>query len=193
MNTNGHRYTVELRVYGTTLDPDLVTRERGLQPCQTRTAGSRLGSQVRSESMWGFDGGDPPDWESLEEGLRSALDKIAAAQPLFARYGREYGVAWWCGHFQQVLDGGPQRSPRLLGRLAAFGAPPVLPQLLQRRRVLRCLVMPGRAAAVGAQAADQLHWVRRGYRAPKWICAGDADSLISAAPSATSSSLRRGR
>ena len=121
MNTNGHRYTVELRLYGANLNPDLVTRETGLQPCQTRTAGSRLGSQVRSESMWGFDGGDPPDWESLEEGLSFVLDKVAEAQPLWECYRRDYEVIWWCGHFQQALDGGPQLSARLLARSSAFG------------------------------------------------------------------------
>jgi len=40
-----HEYTVEFRIWGDTLDPEQVTRDLGLEPCQTRIAGTprRLG------------------------------------------------------------------------------------------------------------------------------------------------------
>jgi hypothetical protein len=122
MDTRGHRYTVELRVYGAALDPDAVTRDTGLQPCRTRLIGSQLGSQTYAESMWAFDGGGPYDWDSLEEGLAFVLDKLGNSQKGFAKYTLDYEVIWWCGHFQSSFDGGPVLSTGLLERLAAFGA-----------------------------------------------------------------------
>src|SRR5438552_2670610 len=121
MATNGHRYTVELRVSGKPLDPDAITRETGLQPCQTRLAGSRVGNRTFDRAMWGFDGGGPSDWDSLEEGLAFVLNRLKAAEKLFARYRSEYEVVWWCGHFQSSFDGGPVLSGPMLARLGAFG------------------------------------------------------------------------
>jgi hypothetical protein len=117
----GHRYTVELRVYGESVDPDAITRETGLQPCRTRVAGSRIGSQTYAEGMWAFDGGGQHDWESLEDGLVFVLDQLSGLEGSFNEYRRDHEVIWWCGHFQSSFDGGPVLSSRLLERLAAFG------------------------------------------------------------------------
>jgi hypothetical protein len=122
MDLKRHRYTVELRVWGKTLDPDAITRETGLQPCQTRRAGERLGSRTYTSGMWAFDGHGPSDWDSLEEGLAFVLDRLATAENLFAKYGAEYHVGWWCGHFQSSFDGGPTLSGQLLSTLGRFGA-----------------------------------------------------------------------
>jgi uncharacterized protein DUF4279 len=122
METTGHRYTVELRVYGPHLDPDAVTRESGLKPSSTRLAGSRWGERTHTDSVWAFDGNGPYDWESLEEGLAFVLDRLGTSQKLFAKYGADHGVIWWCGHFQSRFDGGPVLSAGLLERLGAFGA-----------------------------------------------------------------------
>jgi hypothetical protein len=122
MPVRGHRYTVELRVYGNPLDLDAITREAGLRPCRTRLAGSRLGNRTFDESMWAFNGDGPPDWDSLEEGLTFVLDRVATLEKLFARYEAEHDVIWWCGHFQRSFDGGPTLSAGLLARLGAFGA-----------------------------------------------------------------------
>jgi hypothetical protein len=75
-----------------------------------------------TESMWGFDGGGPDDWDSLEEGLTFVLDQLGASEKWFAKYRVDYEVIWWCGHFQSCFDGGPVLSARLLERLGAFGA-----------------------------------------------------------------------
>lgn len=125
METMAHRYTVELRVYGKTLDPDLITRETGLVPCQTRLAGARVGGRTYSTAMWAFNGirtADTSNWDALEEGLVFILDHVSASHKLFASYRAVHRVVWWCGHFQSVFDGGPVLSPALLGRLGAFGA-----------------------------------------------------------------------
>jgi Domain of unknown function (DUF4279) len=121
-----HRYTVELRVWGETLNPGHVTKETGLTPCQTRFAGSRRGSRTyHTQSMWAFDGhGDKGarEWESLEEGLSCVLDRLDGSEHVFAKLRTEYDVQWWCGHFQSSFDGGPELSALLLERLGRFGA-----------------------------------------------------------------------
>lgn len=132
MDIKGHRYTVELRVYGKTLDPESITREAGLQPCRVRRAGDRLGSRTYSEAMWGFDGDGSADWDSLEEGLAFVLDRLGTSEQLFAKYRVEHHVIWWCGHFQTSFDGGPTLSPPLLARLGAFGAVLFIDNLLQQ-------------------------------------------------------------
>ena len=122
MDSTGHRFTVELRIWGKTLDPDVITRETGLEPCRIRRAGSRTGTRTHAEGMWAFDGGGGPhDWKSLEDGLVFVLNRLAASEQLFAKYLSTYCVMWWCGHFQSAFDGGPTLSARLLQRLGAFG------------------------------------------------------------------------
>ena len=120
MSAGPHRYTAELRVWGKRLEPEAITREKGLQPCQIRHVGDRIANQTRDEAMWAFDGGTN-DWDSLEDGLAFVLDQLGESSRLFAKYGKEHDVAWWCGHFQSSFDGGPSLSARMLERLAAFG------------------------------------------------------------------------
>lgn len=125
MSVDGHRYTVELRLWGDALDPDLVTKETGLQPCQTRRTGQPIGTRrTYSTNMWAFNGESDEygrNWESLEEGLTFVLNALAGFEHHFVRYRDEYRATWWCGHFQSSFDGGAVLSAPLLGRLAAFG------------------------------------------------------------------------
>ena len=117
-----HRYTVELRIWGETLDPDQITHETGLNPCQIRRAGELRNGSIEPRSLWAFDGGDPHDWDSLEAGLLFVLDSLRGTESLFHKYGSNYDLVWWCGHFQNTFDGGPVLSPGLLGRMGGFGA-----------------------------------------------------------------------
>ncbi len=73
MEYPGHTYTVELRLYGRKLNPDVITRETGLQPCQARFPGYTIGPKKFDEGRWAFDGGRNY-WRSLEEGLTFVLD-----------------------------------------------------------------------------------------------------------------------
>lgn len=113
---------MELRVYGPSLDPDVITRDTGLQPCRTQRAGTRLGSKTLGQSMWGFDGALGDQWESLEQGLNALLDLVEPQRGAFERYAKQYSIIWWCGHFQRSFDGGPTLSVKLLNRLAEFPA-----------------------------------------------------------------------
>ena len=117
-----HRYSVEFRLYGKQLDPHRITGELGLQPSRTRVAGERLGHKVFDEGMWGFNGGDDYDWTSLEQGLRFVLDRLAGKEVVLAKLRVDHRAVWWCGHFQETFDGGPQLSPHMLARLGSFGA-----------------------------------------------------------------------
>jgi|SoiMetStandDraft_5_1073268.scaffolds.fasta_scaffold88539_1 uncharacterized protein DUF4279 len=122
MQRRQHRYTVELRVWDDDLDPDVITRETGLQPCQTRRRGLKRGERIDSEGLWAFDGGYSQDWDSLSDGLSFLLDRLRGYEEFFQRYAAKYDVVWWCGHFQSAFDGGPTLSHELLERLTFFGA-----------------------------------------------------------------------
>src|SRR5262249_49698761 len=81
-----HKYTVEFRVWGDTLDSDEVSRNLGLQACQTRAAGVSRFPGRTDRGMWAYNGppGSPTEWASLEEGLRHVLDHLWPHRELFA-------------------------------------------------------------------------------------------------------------
>ena len=110
----GHEYTVEFRIFSQRLSPDEITRELGLQPCQTRVAGAtgsvgRLPQGV--QGMWAYNGGvGRTRWESLEEGLTFVLDKLWPYREMIAKYKANGEFVWWCGNFQSSFDGGPDAA-----------------------------------------------------------------------------------
>ncbi len=112
-----HIYTVEFTILGPQLQPDLITQELGLQPCQIRTRVQRFPGR-NEESLWAYNGTDSSslEWETLEEGLDFVLTRLWPHLPVIERY-----RIWWCGHFQSSFDGGPQLSANILRRLADFG------------------------------------------------------------------------
>ena len=119
-----HKYTVEFRIWGDTLDAAQVSGDLGLEACQTRTAsGSRFPGRT-DRGMWAYNGppGSPTEWESLENGLRHVLEYLWPHREKIARYSTTSELVWWCGHFQEAFDGGPTLSPALLRKLGEFGA-----------------------------------------------------------------------
>jgi hypothetical protein len=117
-----HQYTVEFRIWGDTLDAALVTRELGLEACQTRTAGaSRFPGRI-DRGMWAYNGpsGSPQEWTSLENGLQHVLEHLWPHREKIAKYAARFEVVWWCGHFQSSFDGGPTLSADLLKKLGEF-------------------------------------------------------------------------
>jgi Domain of unknown function (DUF4279) len=119
-----HEYTVEFRIWGDALDPARVSRDLGLEPCQTRTPGSsRMAGRV-DRGMWAYNGrpGAPTRWESLEEGLSLVLESLWSSRERIARYAATSELVWWCGHFHSSFDGGPTLSAELLRKLGDFGA-----------------------------------------------------------------------
>lgn len=122
---SGHVYTVEFRIFSETLDPAVITSQLNLQPCQVRRQGSRRNAGNIFTGMWAYNGygdAESPDWDSLEEGLTFLLDKLWPRKEVIVGYKSTARLMWWCGHFQSTLDGGPQLSPFLLGKLGMFGA-----------------------------------------------------------------------
>ena len=118
----GHDYTVEFRIFSATLDPNEITRELGLQPCQTRIEGAP-GLRGPQRGMWAYDGGEGSiTWESLADGLTFLLDKLWPHREAIAKYKSAGMLVWWCGNFQSSIDGGPTLSAALLKRLGEFGA-----------------------------------------------------------------------
>lgn len=119
----GHEYTIEFRIFSRTLDPDLITRELGLQPCQIRKEGTiGLGDRIQ-RGMWAFDGGEgSTEWESLEDGITFVLEKLWPRREAIVNYKASAELVWWCGNFQSSFDGGARLSADLLKRVGEFGA-----------------------------------------------------------------------
>lgn len=121
--TNGHEYTVEFRIFSKTLDPNEITRELGLQPCQIRIEGAPGLGKRPQQGMWAYDGGEGNiTWESLADGLTFLLDKLWPHREAIAKYKPAATLMWWCGNFQSSFDGGPTLTATLLKRLGEFGA-----------------------------------------------------------------------
>ncbi|MDB5106249.1 MAG: hypothetical protein JWP91_3938 [Fibrobacteres bacterium] len=75
----GHSYSVEFRINCKQIDPGLITNELGLKPVRLWEAGDPYLKEIRTTSLWGFNGegeGDEREWETLEEGLNSILDAL---------------------------------------------------------------------------------------------------------------------
>jgi hypothetical protein len=124
-----HTYSVQFRISGKDMSPDEVTRRLGLEPNQVRIAGERRSAnQVRTESLWSYDGGTASaeavrEWTSLEDGVRYVLERLLPKRDLIQEYAKSHDAVLWCGHFQSSFDGGPTLSASLLRLLADFGVP----------------------------------------------------------------------
>src|SRR5262249_6735248 len=119
-----HTYTVELRIFGT-MDPDEVSAETGLEPCDAGWAELDKEGRIVRRGTWAYNGGGKSgayEWETLEKRLTFVLDQLSGKEDIFRSYSTHHLVTWWCGHFQSSIDGGPTLSPVLLRRLAEFGA-----------------------------------------------------------------------
>jgi Domain of unknown function (DUF4279) len=121
------RFTVEFRIYGKVLDPDAVTELLALDPCQVALPGSRRGSRIVEEAMWAFNGSEDgeagsPEWATVEEGLRSVLEKLWSRRDLITQYNGASRKIWWCGLFHTGFDCGATLHAGLLAELAEFGA-----------------------------------------------------------------------
>jgi Domain of unknown function (DUF4279) len=121
------RFTVEFRIYGKALDPGAVTELLALEPYQVVLPGARRGSRIVEEAMWVFNGSEDgkdgsPEWATLEEGLKSVLEKLWSRRELIAQYNGASRKIWWCGQFQTGFNSGTTLPASLLAELAEFGA-----------------------------------------------------------------------
>ena len=121
------RFTVEFRIYGKALDPGAVTELLALKPCQVALVGSRRGSRTVEEAMWAFNGSEDggagsPEWATLEEGLKSVLEKLWSRRELITQYNGTTRKIWWCGQFHAGWNSGATLPASLLAELAEFGA-----------------------------------------------------------------------
>jgi len=120
-----HEYSVELRIHGQDLNPEIITNDLGLTPSRKYKRGDKRGDGEWDEGMWGYDGTDrydePVYWRSLEEGLLFLLNKLYPVIDKLGEYRVKYELILWCGHFQSSFDGGPTFSPHLLKKLGEFG------------------------------------------------------------------------
>jgi uncharacterized protein DUF4279 len=121
------RFTVEFRIYGQTLDPDAVTELLALKPCQVALPGTWRDSRIVEEAMWAFNGSEDGasgarEWTTLEEGLKSLLEKLWSRRELISQYNGASRKIWWCGQFHSGCNSGATLSANLLAELAQFDA-----------------------------------------------------------------------
>lgn len=121
------KFTVEFRIYGKALDPGAVTELLALEPCQVVLPATRRGSRIVEEAMWAFNGSEDgeassPEWSTLEEGLKSVLEKLWSRRDLIAQYNGASRKVWWCGQFHAGWNSGTALPAGLLSELAEFGA-----------------------------------------------------------------------
>jgi hypothetical protein len=123
---SGHRYTVEFRFSGDSLDIERISREMMLEPSTSllpsiTTAGRRRGA------VWGYDGYDEEGfverWSSLGEGLAFLFDRLDSKIPTIRELSKDYEGIWWCGHFQSSFDGGPLLGINIIEGLQKFRVP----------------------------------------------------------------------
>jgi len=123
---SSHRYSVQFRISGDIV-PDEITQRIGLQPNETRIAGSVLHGRMLEKSLWSYSGAPDgiyvQEWERLEDGILHLLGKLLPKKELIEYYVENHDTVFWCGHFQSSFDGGPTISKSLLSSLASFGVP----------------------------------------------------------------------
>ena len=119
-----HQYSVALLITAELLDPEHITAVLGVEPAQTWKKGEDARDRSRTA---GWELRLEPEqgrfWTSMEDGLHALLSKVEGKRPQLQKLAENHKVAWWIGHFQTSLDGGPMLSPRMLKRLGEFGVP----------------------------------------------------------------------
>ena len=75
-------------MWGDTLDAEAMSRDLGLQACQTRTAGASPSPGRIDRGMWAYNGppGSPSEWASLEDGLSHVIYHLWPHQEKIAKY-----------------------------------------------------------------------------------------------------------
>jgi hypothetical protein len=120
-----HRYSVELTIAGDDLDETEVSTKLGLQPSVFLKKGEPLGPKRRRErSVWSLDvrpSPDNPEWQSLEDGLRSLIERFSPLKNDLRELRQRYSTDAYCGHFGTGFGGGPSISAETLRLLADLG------------------------------------------------------------------------
>jgi hypothetical protein len=120
-----HTYSVGLTIAGDDLDEAEVSRKLGLQPFVFLKKGEPLGPKRRRlRSVWSFDvrpSPDNPEWQSLEDGLRSLVERLLPLKDDLRELRQRYSTEAYCGHFGTGFGGGPSISAAILRLLADLG------------------------------------------------------------------------
>ncbi len=119
-----HRYTIELRLTGPTLDPAHITAQLGLTPTTQWKIGETANPKHRDKALWAYaPAGECRPWPDFESMTSALLDELRPVQQKLAELRAEHEAFFWCGHFDSSFDGGPSFSPELLRALAEFAIP----------------------------------------------------------------------
>jgi|JI6StandDraft_1071083.scaffolds.fasta_scaffold509469_1 hypothetical protein len=123
-----HKYTIQLRVFGNSMNPDEVTDLLGICPFLIQHRGESRGqANIFKESLWAYAGdldeeGRSREWDSIEDGVRHIAARISHKDSFYKIVSQNSAI-WWCGHFQSSFDGGPTLSLQFIKFLAEFGVP----------------------------------------------------------------------
>lgn len=120
-----HRYTVDLVISGDDLEESEVSAILGLKPSMFLKKGERLSPGVtRDISSWSYQFDPPegkPEWQSLEAGLRSMVQRLQPFRSALDKLSERFQLQAYCGHFGSGFGGGPSISRETLRQLADLG------------------------------------------------------------------------
>lgn len=120
-----HTYSVDLMIAGGDLDEAEVSTKLGLRPSVFLKKGEPMGPKRRRErSVWSFEvrpSPDNPEWQSLEDGLRSLIENLLPLKNYVRELRQRYSTEAYCGHFGTGFGGGPSISAETLRLLADLG------------------------------------------------------------------------
>ena len=120
-----HTYSVDLTIAGDDLNEAEVSKRLRLQPSVFLKKGEPLGPERRRhQSVWSFDvrpSPDNPEWQSLEDGLRSLVERLLPLKDDLRELRQRYSTEAYCGHFGTGFGGGPSISAETLRSLADLG------------------------------------------------------------------------
>lgn len=122
-----HRYSVALLISGDELNEAEVSSVLGFKASVFHKKGEPLAPEskkVRHTSSWSFfvcGPNDEPEWESLEEGLKSLIERLQPLKEPLKKLSERFSLDAYCGHFGSGFGGGPTISNQVLAKLSDLG------------------------------------------------------------------------
>lgn len=118
-------YSLSLRISGTGLNPEEISRALALTPTFSVRAGEalRLGRDtVADRDIWVYD--VARKWNKpLHELLRLAQTTLAPKAEVLKQWAKKHEVALWCSYQTNLAQGGFELSPSDLAFLSELGVP----------------------------------------------------------------------
>ena len=121
-----HRAAATLRIVGSELDPDEVSRLLGSAPSQCERAGEEVKSEhglaprVARNGVWRLKASVTQP-ENLDVQVKELLDQLTTDISVWTSLARRYRVDLFCGWFMKETNEGVDIAPQTLAELGSRG------------------------------------------------------------------------